>query len=121
VLRDRTVVVGGVLAAVCVNAVLGYATGTATLLAVTPAGIAIYLFGGVAIPQFVVHRRTASTGALGASALAGVASGAVLVAALLDGGLYADWGGGFVTLLTLALLGVVLSASWRAFAEGYRG
>ena len=120
-MAERRIVVTGVVVAVCVNGALGYVTGTATLLAVTPVGIAVYLLGGVAVPQFVVHRRTASTGALGASALAGVASGAVLVVGLLDAGLYADWGGSFVTLLSLALLGVVLSASWRAFAEGYRG
>ncbi|WP_227134197.1 hypothetical protein [Halorubellus salinus] len=115
----RKVIAVGVVA-VCVNAVLGFVSETATLLAVTPVGILVYLVVGVALPQLAVYRRTASAGALGASVLVGVLSGVVLVAALLDGGLWIDWGSGFATLLLLALLGALLGASGREFVDGYR-
>ncbi|WP_323677736.1 hypothetical protein [Halorubellus sp. PRR65] len=117
---ERSIVVGGVVVAVCANAVLGAVTETATLLAVTPVGVLVYLVVGVGLPQLVVYRRTASTGALGTSVLVGVLSGAVLVAGLLGGGLWSDWGGWFAALLLLALLGVLLGVSGRAFADGYR-
>ena len=117
---ERRVVVAGIVVAVCVNAVLGVVSGTATLLAVTPVGILVYLVVGVGLPQFAVYRRTASAGALGASVLAAVLSGTVFVAALLDGGLWSDWGGEFVTLLLLAVVGALLGASGREFVDGYR-
>lgn len=115
----RTIVLTGIFASIVVNALLSTVTSPATLPAMTPLGIIVYLLLGLAIPQFVLSQRTDAPGALGRSALCTIAAALVFTAAHLDNGLTSDWGAQFVTVLLLVVFGVLLGTTIRAFARGY--
>jgi hypothetical protein len=117
-MEESRVVAAGVLAAVGLAAAASYATGSAAVLGVTPLGVAIYVGVGVALPQFLLARRTGSAVRLGVAALAGgVAAFALLVDATAFGG---AGGIDLVTALAVLVVGVTLGAAVREFRAGYR-
>lgn len=109
----------GVLASLAINGAISAATNTATILAVTPVGIAVYLVVGIGGPQAFIGQQNGSSMELGMGVLAIVAGFISLGVGALGSGVLADWGTGFINLLTILVVGVILWASVGQFSEGY--
>ncbi|PGF14477.1 hypothetical protein CP556_20345 [Natrinema sp. CBA1119] len=109
----------GVIASLAINGAISATTNTATYLAVTPVGIAVYLIVGIGGPQTYIGQQNGSSMELGMGVLAIVAGLVSLGVGVLGSGVLADWGTGFVNLLLILVLGIILWAGVRQFAEGY--
>ncbi len=117
---ERRLVGASLLAALVVSGAVSVTTESPAVLGMTPAGIAVYLVIGLAVPQYLLARRERSPLRLGLAAFG--AAGAVL--ALVVGGIGGDVNAtlsiGLPTVLAVVVLGVLLGAVVREFRVGYR-
>ncbi|WP_226042798.1 hypothetical protein [Natrinema sp. DC36] len=107
-----------VIASLTINGAISAVTNTATLLAVTPAGIAIYLIVGFGGPQAFLGQQTDSSMQLGTGVLTIILGLISLGLGALGSGILTEWGLGFINLLTLLGIGMIWASIW-GFEEGY--
>lgn len=119
-MSERRVVFGGLVAAFVVAGAASFATGGPTVLGTTPLGVAIYAGVGIAAPQFLLARRTASTPRVGVAVLATVVTAAALLTGLAGTGLAERWSVAVTDLLAVVVLGIALGTTARQVREGYR-
>lgn len=117
--KDSHVALVGIIASLIINGVISAATNTATYLAVTPVGIAVYLMVGIGAPQAFLGQKNGTSMELGMGVLAIVAGLISLGLGVLGGEILADWGSGFINLLLILVVGIMLWAGVREFKEGY--
>ncbi|WP_435362018.1 hypothetical protein [Haloarchaeobius sp. DFWS5] len=111
--------IGCVILSILLNTVISAVTGTASLLAATPVGVAVYLVIGISGPQAITGQQYDSAVHRGMAALAALAGVGVLGIGLLGDGLLASWGIGFANVLFVLFAGIVCWAAANQFAEGY--
>jgi len=89
--NERRIVAASLLGAVALAAAVGYVTGSAAVLGVTPFGAAIYAFVGLAAPQYLLARQTGSSLRRGLAALATAFASFVLIAGAATGPVHRQW------------------------------
>lgn len=119
-MSDR-LVSAGIGLAVLASGLLSWITGSLAVLGITPAGIAVYLFVGVAGPQYVLARRRGDVTGLGIAALATCGALLALIGGVLVGNLHGEGGVGVTAVLAIVVFGVLGGAVVREFRAGYRG
>lgn len=119
-MQPRTLPVAGIAASVGLAFALSVAVASPVALVLTPLTVAIYLVVGVAVPQYLIARRTGSPTSLGLAAFAGVGGVASLVVGGLTVGLLDPWGSQVFGLLAVVVAGSVLGSIYRSFRSGYR-
>jgi hypothetical protein len=118
-MKDSHVALAGIIASLIINVAISIATNTATYLAVTPAGVAVYLIVGIGAPQAFIGQQNESSMELGMGVLAIVAGLILLGLGVLGFGIFTDWGAGFINLLLILVIGIILWTGIRQFKEGY--
>lgn len=118
-MKDSHVVIIGIVASLAINGAISVATNTATYLAVTPVGVAVYLIVGIGAPQAFIGQQNGTSMELGMGVLAIVAGLISLGVGVLGSGVLADWGAGFINLLLILIVGIFLGTGIRQFAAGY--
>lgn len=114
-------IVGGCLGlSILLAGAVSVVTGSSTVLGTTPAGVGIYLTGGIVLPQYLLYRETEAPIRLGLAALAVAAAALVVTVGLVRGTLHADWGSGLAAILLVVVLGNLFGAIVRGFRAGYR-
>lgn len=119
-MQTKTLPLAGVAASVALAVALSVATASSVALVLTPVTVAIYLVVGVAVPQYLVSRRTGSPTSLGLAAFAAVGGVASLVVGGLTVGPLEPWGSWVFALLALVVAGTFLGSVGRALRAGYR-
>jgi len=102
-------------AAVGVAAAVGAVTDTPAVLGLTPAGAAVYLLVGVALPAVLGRRAGGDPAALGLAALAALAAVAVLALAAVGAAPDGPW---LVAVLLVVVVGALVGAAVRSFRAG---
>jgi hypothetical protein len=102
------------LAAVALATVVGAATGTPAILALTPSGAAVYLLVGLALPALVDWRDGGDDAALGLAALAATAAVVVLALGAVGAAPDGPWLVGILLVLVVGALGGAAVRSFRA-------
>lgn len=118
-MKDSHVALVGIIVSLAINGAISAVTNTATYLAVTPVGVAVYLIVGIGAPQAFIGQQNDSSMELGMSVLAIVAGLISLGLGVLGTGILADWGSGFINLLLILVVGIILWTGIRQFKEGY--
>ncbi|MDG5761154.1 hypothetical protein QA600_17635 [Natronococcus sp. A-GB1] len=111
----------GILLAVVTSGLVSWLTGSLAILGATPSGIAVYLFVGVAGPQYVLSRRLDDPLRLGVAVLAAVGALLALGWGVLGADLHGEVGVGLTAVLAVVVFGVFGGAVVREFRAGYRG
>ena len=112
--------IAGIAASIVLAFVVSVATATPIALVPTPLTVAIYLVVGVAVPQYLVSKRTGSPTSLGLAAFAAVAGVASLLVGRVTDGLLEPWGAWVFGLLAVVVAGAVLGSIYRSLRAGYR-
>ncbi len=110
----------GILLAVPSSGLVSWLTSSVGVLGTTPAGIGIYLFVGVAGPQYVLPRRSDDPLRLGVAVLAAVGALLALGWGVPGDGLHGEIGVGLTAVLAVVVFGVLGGAVVREFRTGYR-
>lgn len=118
-MKDSHVALAGIITSLVINGAISAATNTATYLAVTPVGIAVYLVVGIGAPQAFIGQQNGTGTELGLGVLAIIAGVISLGLGVLGGGVLVDWGSGFINILLVLVVGIIFWAGVRQFSEGY--
>ena len=110
----------GILLTVPSSGLVSWLTSSVSVLGTTPAGIGIYLFVGVAGPQYVLPRRPDDPLRLGVAVLAAVGALLALGWGVPGDGLHGEAGVGVSAVLAVVVFGVLGGAVVREFRTGYR-
>ena len=111
----------GILLAVLSSGLVSWHTDSMAVLGATPVGITIYLFVGVAGPQYVLSREFDDPLRLGVAVPAAVGALLALDWGVLGADLHGEVGVGLTAVLAVVVFGVLGGAVVREFRAGYRG